>query len=70
VIDGVGHPLSMINAWDIPADQSSSNDVIQAKNGDRETTFEHEPRLGAHPRAACRTLESGIVVVRFALRLG
>ena len=34
LIDGVGHPLSMIDAWDIPAGQSSSNDRIQAKNGD------------------------------------
>jgi hypothetical protein len=31
--DGVGHPLSMIDAWDIPAGQSSNNDHIQAKNG-------------------------------------
>jgi len=34
LVDGVWHPLSMIDAWDIPADQSSSHDLIRAKNGD------------------------------------
>jgi hypothetical protein len=33
LVDGVGHPLSMIDAWDIPAGQSSSDDLIQAENG-------------------------------------
>ena len=34
LIDGVGHPLSMIDAWDIPVSPSSNNGVLQAKNGE------------------------------------
>jgi hypothetical protein len=34
LVDGVRHPLSMIDAWDIPARQSSNNDLMQFKNGD------------------------------------
>jgi hypothetical protein len=34
LIDGIGHPLSMIDAWDIPANPSSNNDLAPAKNGE------------------------------------
>jgi hypothetical protein len=33
LVDGVGDPLSMIVAWDIPAGRSSNEDRVPAKNG-------------------------------------
>ena len=37
LVDGVGHPQSMIDAWDIPAERSSNEHRVPAKNGESGT---------------------------------
>lgn len=65
LIDGIRHPLSMIDAGDIQWAPSSNNGVLHAKNGDGGKFSKspwplirrlHDERFGARTDWGCRSL--------------